>query len=164
QRVADAAEDGVLVGTLSELRQVLADLDAGDVGIDRVELAAILARRVGLEVESIHVRRAAAKIDEDACLAARIGGHLARRRQAEIAPQRKPCSQGAHFQKVASSNSVAVTMRGHEIVLSGNRVVACAWKGGPQSRDQWLTMNSLVLSNAHMTSRRPVSSEGDSAR
>ncbi len=42
QRVGDAAEDRELVGALGQLRQVLADLDAGDVGLDRVELAAVL--------------------------------------------------------------------------------------------------------------------------
>jgi hypothetical protein len=48
--VRHAAEDRVAVGTGGELGQVLGDLDARDVGGDRVELAAELGRGVGLEV------------------------------------------------------------------------------------------------------------------
>ena len=52
----------IIVG---EPRQVLADLDAGDVRGDRLELAADLGRGVRLEVEHVLVRRPAGQEDHD---------------------------------------------------------------------------------------------------
>ena len=63
--VRDRADDRELVGNLRVSRQVFADVDAGDVGLDRPELAAILRRGVRLHVVGFHVRRAARQPDED---------------------------------------------------------------------------------------------------
>jgi hypothetical protein len=57
--VRQRADDRELVGQPRELRQVLADAEAGHAGGDRPELAADLFRRVGLGVERVHLGRAA---------------------------------------------------------------------------------------------------------
>src|SRR5262245_33825239 len=46
---------GELVRHLCEQRQMLANLDAGDAGPDRLEFAANVARRLGFEIKSIDV-------------------------------------------------------------------------------------------------------------
>ena len=63
--VGDRADERVLVGQLREQRQVFADVDAGDVRVDRPEHAAVLLRGVRLHVERFHVRRPARQPDED---------------------------------------------------------------------------------------------------
>jgi len=57
----DRAEDGQLVGDLGDLGEQLADGDPGDGGGDRLELAADLGRRVGLEVEGVRSRSGSAR-------------------------------------------------------------------------------------------------------
>jgi hypothetical protein len=64
-RVEGAAHDGHFVHLLRLVRQVLADVDAGDVGLDRLELAAKLRGSVRLEVVHIDVARAAAQPQKD---------------------------------------------------------------------------------------------------
>ncbi len=108
QTVAHAPEDGVLVRALGELGQVLADLDAGHVGGDRLEFTPELARSVRLQVERIHVRWAAPQVDED-----RRGGlpsvKLTRFGQLEIVRQRQAgCADDAHPQEVAATDAVAI--------------------------------------------------------
>ena len=61
---------GQLVHDLGLQRHVLADLDAGDVRGDRLELAADLGRGVRLHVVAVDVRRPAAQPDHDDRLAA----------------------------------------------------------------------------------------------
>ena len=65
QRVTDAAKDGELVRALGQLGQVLAEADAGDLGGDLLELAAVRVRGGGLHVERVEVARAAAEANED---------------------------------------------------------------------------------------------------
>ncbi len=76
---AEGADDGQLVPHAGLQGEVLADLDAGHVGGDRLELAAELLGRVRLEIVHVHVRRAAAEVDHDGRLAGRrfAGGDLA---------------------------------------------------------------------------------------
>ena len=52
-------DQGDLIHARRHLRQQLADLDAGDVAADRLELALDLGRRVGLEVEGVLMGQAA---------------------------------------------------------------------------------------------------------
>src|SRR5205823_413456 len=61
----DRADEGELVGQGGDLREALADLDAGDGRADRLELAADLGRGVGLEVPHVLVGWAAAEEDVD---------------------------------------------------------------------------------------------------
>ena len=81
----DRADDGELVPHLGLQREVLADLHAGDVGRDRLELAAELRRGVGLEVVHVHVRRAAGQVDHDGRLVATVHGCLPWLRPAALA-------------------------------------------------------------------------------
>src|SRR5258706_16458956 len=65
-------------------REVLADLDAGHVGLDGVELAAEFLRRVRLEVVHVHVRRAAGQVDHDGRLrGSPAAGHRAQAQRSE---------------------------------------------------------------------------------
>jgi hypothetical protein len=77
-RPDDRADEHELVGPRRDLREALADHDAGHVGLDRQELAAHLGRGVGLQVPEVLVRRAAPKKDVDdrlvAQASARPGG------------------------------------------------------------------------------------------
>ena len=67
------ADDRHAIAELGDLRQVLADLHAGDVGGDFLELAAVGV--AGLEVKGVHLRGAAAHPQQDAgALALRVLG------------------------------------------------------------------------------------------
>src|ERR1700722_15070461 len=61
----DGADDGTLVHARSDLRKHLANLDAGDLGGDRFELAANLGWGLGLDLPHVLVGRAAAQEDVD---------------------------------------------------------------------------------------------------
>ena len=63
--VRGGADDGVLVGHFGEQGQMFANLDAGHVGIDRLEDAAHVFRGVGLHVERVLMRRPAPQEHED---------------------------------------------------------------------------------------------------
>ena len=63
-----APQHGVLVGLLGQLRHVLADSQAGQVRVDRFELASDIAG-IGLHVPTVEMRLAAVEIDEDGALA-----------------------------------------------------------------------------------------------
>ena len=64
-RVHDGADDGELVHHPGHAGEMLADPDAGDVRPDGPKFAPNLGGRLGLEVEHVEVRRAAAKEDVD---------------------------------------------------------------------------------------------------
>ena len=69
-RVRHRSHDRQLVGPLGQLRKVLADLDARHARGDRLELAADLGRRVGLQVPGVLLRRPAPHEEQDAALGA----------------------------------------------------------------------------------------------
>ncbi len=64
-RADDAANERELVRHLRHQRQVLADFDAGNVRLDRLELAADFRRRIHLQIERVLVRRPARQINHD---------------------------------------------------------------------------------------------------
>jgi len=107
----DGADDGILVGQLRQLRQMLADLDARDVGGDGLELTADLRRGVHLQVEHVLMARSARQEDHDDRLVLVAGRtdagrglgleHLRQRQAAE--PER------ADAQEVATRHAVAET-------------------------------------------------------
>ena len=74
------------------LREQLADLDAGHVGLDRLELAADLARGVGLEVPHVLVRRPAGQVDVDDRLVLRAAALVGL--GAKQVGQRQPAGDG----------------------------------------------------------------------
>ena len=61
----DRANDGQLVPHAGLARHEFADLDAGDVGLDRAEFAAIFHRSIGLQIVHVHVGRPTGQIDHD---------------------------------------------------------------------------------------------------
>jgi hypothetical protein len=63
--VRDRANHGEFVEPSGKFRQVLANADTGQGGLDRAELPANAIGSVRLGVKSIDVARAAEKIDED---------------------------------------------------------------------------------------------------
>src|SRR5262249_54287572 len=93
---------------------VLADLDAGDVGLDRLELALELGRGLRLEVVHVHVRRAARQVDHDgrlvrAALRARGG---AGGPQAEHLAEGESGAERADRQEPAAADAVAEALAG----------------------------------------------------
>lgn len=81
ERVTDAADDGILIGTLRQSWQMLANLQAVDVRVDGIEFTAKFRRSVRLHVERVHVWRPTTQIDEDRGLAFG-GGNFAGTRHA----------------------------------------------------------------------------------
>src|SRR5262249_46320902 len=63
--VRPGAHQGYFVHAAGHVRQQLADLQAGDVAVDLLVLAADLGRSLGLGVEAVVVRQPAAEEDED---------------------------------------------------------------------------------------------------
>src|SRR5207248_4401251 len=59
------ADEDELVGHAGDARDQLADLDPRHVRGNRVELPADFARRLGLDVPHVHVRRTAGQVDID---------------------------------------------------------------------------------------------------
>ena len=114
----DRPHDGQLVGDPRGARQQLAELDAGHVGLDRLERPADLGRGAGLGVEGLVLRRPALQPEEDHVLRpaerrrARSDG-LGRREIARgaLAPQqvgeRQPQrAESAHAQPLAAVDAV----------------------------------------------------------
>jgi hypothetical protein len=107
-----AADDGEFIGVAGELGQMLGDLHARDLRVDRLELAADFLRRAGFEIERIQMRRSSAQIHENGRLG--DGGlHLARARQTQIASQAEAAAKSARLQKVAASNAIAISVVSH---------------------------------------------------
>ena len=117
QRVRDAADNRELVGALGQVGQVLTDLDARHIRLDRAELAADLRRGVGLEIERVHVRRTARQVDEDGGFRSGSRGDFAGGCQAEIARETQAGADSADFQKIASFDSVTGKGGGHREIL-----------------------------------------------
>ena len=63
----DAADEAELVGHLGHAREVLADLDTGDVGADGFEGAPHFGRGIELDVIHVLVRGAAGQVNETEC-------------------------------------------------------------------------------------------------
>ena len=110
-----AAEDGDFVSNLRLQRQQLANLHAGNGGLDRLELAAVVVAQVRLHVVGVEVRRPAAQEDHD-------GGLLPARRPGFRLPtqhvwQRQTAQgQGADGQEIAPGDAVAEAVAGAEEV------------------------------------------------
>ena len=108
----ERADDGQLVPHAGLQGEVFADLDAGHVGGDRLELAAKLDGRFRLEVVHVHVRRAAAQVDHDGRL---DRGWSCRCRPSprpapQHAGQRQTRAEGADLEEAAAVDAVAVAL------------------------------------------------------
>src|SRR5262249_950476 len=108
----DTADERELVGHLGDAGERLADLDAGDFRVDRLELAANLLRRFRLDVPHILVGRAAAEEDVDERLVAGAGEWV--RLPGSLGPENVSKRQRggterecADFQEVPTADAVA---------------------------------------------------------
>ena len=93
-----------------QARQVLADVDAGDVGPDRLELAADLDRGVRLEVHHVLVRRPAGQEDHDDGLVRAADAGLGLGPQ-DLRQRQAAQGQAADLQKGPPRNAVAEPLR-----------------------------------------------------
>ena len=71
-RMRQRADDGPLLASLGQTRQMLANLNARRLGRGRIELASDIGRCIGLEVKALVLRQSAGEEDVDA----RLGGPL----------------------------------------------------------------------------------------
>ena len=128
--VADRADDGQLVGDAGQPGHVLREVHAGDLGLDRRELAADLGRRVGLGIERLEVRRPAIHPDQDA-----TGRALGRRRLS--------AGQRSHPQQVHE----AAARRHGQTRASGNRGATCrhSWYAKPFPISSAVCRLALIL-------------------
>jgi hypothetical protein len=102
---AHTADDGPVVHQAGQLREVLADLDAGHGGLDRLELAAVLGTR--LQIEGVLVRRAAVHPEKDTGL--RPGAGLGGAASEDVQPARQRHGRdadGGQLQPVAAREGV----------------------------------------------------------
>ena len=74
--VVDRAQDRVAVGRLGHEREMLADFDAGHVGLDRPERPADVVGGVGLEVPGVELAGTADEEEEDAVDVLRLLGRV----------------------------------------------------------------------------------------
>ena len=125
------ANEGELVGTATELRQPVAELQAGDTGRGRAVLAADLARRVRLHV--VHVDMAGAALQEhedhvDALAAA--AGRLVRQhfRQREPQGRDRPDRQAPQPEKIPPIGSERGRIqRNHPVKRSVDALILAFW-------------------------------------
>jgi hypothetical protein len=106
-RVIDGAEQRVLVRVLRHAREDLADLDAGDVGRDRLVRTANLGRRVRLHVPRIELARAADQHQHDAVDVARRIDPPRRLQHRQIAKAEAQQRQRSGVQEIAPPQAVA---------------------------------------------------------
>ena len=114
RRIAHRADQRHLVVDLGELRQQLGELDAGQLGVDRLEDAADVVRNVVLGVPQVEVAGAALEVEEDDALGlaeagAAVGGVLGRCRllQAEEVGQAEAeHGRAADAQQFAAGDAV----------------------------------------------------------
>src|SRR5439155_15742496 len=103
--VRQAAEDGQLVSDLGGPRQQVGELDAGDVGADRPEVAANLGRSVVFVSPQVVLRPAAEDEDEDAVDIAFLLRRCRSRLEPEKLRQAQP-RQAADAQKLPTMDAV----------------------------------------------------------
>src|SRR5690348_10802733 len=85
---------------------MLADLDAGDVRLHRLELAPDVDRRVGLHVEHVLVRRTARQVDHNDRLV--VGPHSGAGFGGEEIGEAEPAEgESAYFQELSTRESIA---------------------------------------------------------
>jgi hypothetical protein len=110
--VAEGTDERELVHLLGDARQVLANLDAAYIGVDRLELAAELGGRVGLEVPGVHRAETAMEENEDErnvrwplALLGGAGLPLEQLRQREAETEQ---AGGSQSQEVAAGEAVTI--------------------------------------------------------
>src|SRR5262249_42988903 len=110
------ANNCTLVHACGELREHFADPDTRHAGVDRLELAADLDGRLGLDVPQVLVGRAAAEEDVDDGLLARGGGAGARLGAGRVGKgeRARAHAEGADAEEAAAGDAVAQARPGAE--------------------------------------------------
>ena len=105
----DRADEGEFVRHLRHARQLLADLNAGDVRFDGTELAAVFGGCVGLHVPHVLVRRTARQEDHDDRLVIDPLGRFStnRLRREDLGQTRATEGEATDLEKGTSRESVA---------------------------------------------------------
>ena len=120
---------------------MFADADAGDVRGDLLELAPVGVGRVRFEIEGVHVAGTAGQPDENRGPALGVRGGLPGVGESHVVGQAEArAGEGSYFEEIAAGEAVAEHVVCHD---------------GGAFGDQWLMMNSLVLSMAQRRSRTP---------
>ena len=122
--VVHRAQDRELVRPLRGLRHVLANLDAGNVCLNRLELAANLHRGVRLQVPDVLRRHAAVQVDDDDVLRDGIwlvgrGVSPLGREQVRERETRAEDGRGADGERLAARDPVAEPVRVAEYAKHG---------------------------------------------
>jgi hypothetical protein len=100
-------QEADLVHLLGQLRQMLADLNAGDVRSGGLELAANLRRRIGLHVPQIDLAGTAEEEQEDARPGPLRRGRLLGTKRLELAGRESEQAQAADAQQFAAAKGPA---------------------------------------------------------
>ena len=101
--VRDRADDRELVGDARVHRQMFADVDAGDIGADGAEVAAVFCRGVRLHVVHFHVRRPAGEPDEDDGGVGRMLGLALQFPRHDASGAETAQSEGAELEEIAAA-------------------------------------------------------------
>ena len=116
--VSDRPHQRDLVHVVGEVVKVLADVDAGHIGLDRLERTAVIRRRVGLQIECVLLSGTSAHPQNDTPFGAAEAARLARASCAASRLMRRQSGQAerqrrkrAHTQPLAASDSVTQLMR-----------------------------------------------------
>ena len=106
-RMIDAADQRIFVGVLRHARKILGNLDARNVGLDRLVRPANLNRRVGLHVPGVELRRPAHQEQHDAVgVFLRIDG-AQRLHGEQVVEAQAEHRQRAGVQKIAPPQAIA---------------------------------------------------------
>jgi hypothetical protein len=103
----ERAQEGDLVGVLGQQRHVLADVDAGHAGPNRLEQAADALRGVGLQVPQVNLGRPAPQeqVDARSSLAGAPGDRSSSHRA--LGAQQAGQSQGAETELAQADHGIA---------------------------------------------------------
>ncbi len=104
---AHVADDRQFVGDLRLQGHQLADVQAGDVGVDRLELAADFDGGVRLHVVEVDVAGAAVEVDHDDGLARRAGGGAVGPEPQQVGQRQSADAEGADLEELPPRQAVA---------------------------------------------------------
>src|SRR5262245_59153717 len=119
ERRGHRPDDGELVRDLRGARKVFANLDAGRLGLDRLERPANVGLHIGLEIERLQMARAAVEPQQNARL--RLRGLIAGRgaRPEQVRQPKTQRAQATETEDIAAIDAIATTgecSRGHSML------------------------------------------------
>ena len=132
ERPLDAADERQFIGDPGLQRHQLRNVKARNVGLNRLELAANLGRRLRLEVVHVEVTRPAVQADHDDRLARRAVRRRRLRAQPQQIGQRERSAQEPNMQEIAAADAIAEPLiwapnGQHKRALRSGKWVLSAW-------------------------------------